>query len=117
MPQNNENGEMHRTPRISRSLDAGYPTLLPTFRSARVFIISSFYLLTMSGVWGRLTSGRSSFMRHNFTLLGLVIVLAGRCSVADADDWPGFRGSKNGVAPDQDLPAQLTPDNILWKVK
>jgi outer membrane protein assembly factor BamB len=32
-------------------------------------------------------------------------------------DWPGFRGSRGGVADDKDLPAQVSQDNILWKVK
>jgi outer membrane protein assembly factor BamB len=32
-------------------------------------------------------------------------------------DWPGFRGSKGGVADDKDLPAKVTQDNVLWKVK
>src|SRR4051812_33515026 len=34
-----------------------------------------------------------------------------------ADDWPGFRGSKGGYADDKDLPARITADNILWKIK
>src|SRR5262249_33572674 len=34
-----------------------------------------------------------------------------------ADDWPGFRGNKGGVADDKDLPVKWTKENILWKVK
>ena len=34
-----------------------------------------------------------------------------------ASDWPGFRGNKGGVSDDVDVPAKLTKDNILWKIK
>ena len=34
-----------------------------------------------------------------------------------ASDWPGFRGSRGGVADDKDLPVQWTKDNVLWKIK
>lgn len=34
-----------------------------------------------------------------------------------ASDWPGFRGSRGGVADDKDLPAQWTSENVLWKIK
>jgi outer membrane protein assembly factor BamB len=34
-----------------------------------------------------------------------------------AADWPGFRGAKGGVADEKDLPAEITKDNVLWKVK
>jgi hypothetical protein len=37
--------------------------------------------------------------------------------VAVAADWPSFRGSKFGTADDQEVPANLTAKNILWKVK
>jgi outer membrane protein assembly factor BamB len=34
-----------------------------------------------------------------------------------AADWPGFRGSRGGVADDKDLPVEWSKDNFLWKVK
>ena len=34
-----------------------------------------------------------------------------------ASDWPGFRGSRGGVADEKDLPVQWTKDDFLWKVK
>ncbi|MSQ93185.1 MAG: hypothetical protein EXR98_01370 [Gemmataceae bacterium] len=34
-----------------------------------------------------------------------------------ASDWPGFRGSRGGVADDKDLPSQWTTDNVLWRIK
>jgi outer membrane protein assembly factor BamB len=34
-----------------------------------------------------------------------------------ASDWPGFRGSRGGASDDKELPATLTNDNILWKIK
>ena len=34
-----------------------------------------------------------------------------------AADWPGFRGTRGGVADDKDLPVQWSKDNFLWKVK
>jgi outer membrane protein assembly factor BamB len=34
-----------------------------------------------------------------------------------ASDWPGFRGSRGGVADEKDLPVQWTKDNVLWKIK
>lgn len=56
-------------------------------------------------------------MKRGIELMACSVALAGCLSFATADDWPGFRGGKDGVAPDQGLPAQLTADNILWKVK
>ncbi len=34
-----------------------------------------------------------------------------------ASDWPGFRGSRGGVADDKDLPVQWSKDNVLWRIK
>jgi hypothetical protein len=34
-----------------------------------------------------------------------------------ASDWPGFRGSRGGVADEKDLPVQWTKDHMLWKIK
>jgi outer membrane protein assembly factor BamB len=34
-----------------------------------------------------------------------------------ASDWPGFRGAHGGASDDKDLPAQVSKDNILWKIK
>lgn len=34
-----------------------------------------------------------------------------------ASDWPGFRGLRGGVADDKDLPAKVTKDSIIWKIK
>jgi outer membrane protein assembly factor BamB len=57
-------------------------------------------------------------MKRRVTFLAsLVVSMAAMASVAWAEDWPGFRGSKGGVAPDKDLPTQVTKDNVLWKVK
>jgi outer membrane protein assembly factor BamB len=47
----------------------------------------------------------------------VVMSSAASFGLVHADDWPGFRGASNGVAPEQNLPGQLTKDNILWKVK
>jgi outer membrane protein assembly factor BamB len=49
--------------------------------------------------------------------LALPVVISTVATCASADDWPGFRGGQGGVAPDRDLPTQVTKDNILWKVK
>jgi outer membrane protein assembly factor BamB len=35
-----------------------------------------------------------------------------------ASDWPGFRGPRaNGVSGDANVPAELTADNVVWKIK
>src|SRR5262249_16832347 len=47
--------------------------------------------------------------------LALLFVTASLGSLAA--DWPGFRGSRGGVAPDKDLPVVWTKDNLLWKAK
>jgi outer membrane protein assembly factor BamB len=54
------------------------------------------------------------------TLMRLTLVLGSftlTLITAAADDWPGFRGSRGGVADDKDLPAKVTAENILWKIK
>ncbi len=47
----------------------------------------------------------------------LAFSLVAFATLAWADDWPGFRGGKGGVSPDQDLPTQVTKENVHWKVK
>jgi outer membrane protein assembly factor BamB len=56
-------------------------------------------------------------LRHRawsfFVALG-VLPLAG--GLADASDWPRFRGPNGtGIAADKDVPVKWTADNILWK--
>jgi outer membrane protein assembly factor BamB len=51
-----------------------------------------------------------------FAAVALLSVSAFVGSLA-ASDWPGFRGSRGGVADDKDLPVEWTKDNILWKIK
>ncbi len=51
-----------------------------------------------------------------FAAVALVSLSAFVGSLAAAD-WPGFRGSRGGVADDKDLPVEWTADNFLWKVK
>jgi hypothetical protein len=53
--------------------------------------------------------------RHAFAIT--TICFAALTSIASADDWPGFRGNKGGIAPDKDLPGRVTQDNVLWKTK
>ena len=47
----------------------------------------------------------------------VAISASGLIGLCVAEDWPGFRGSRGGSAPDQDLPTKLTQENLLWKVK
>jgi outer membrane protein assembly factor BamB len=53
-------------------------------------------------------------MKIRIAILATSISLV--CS-ARAADWPGFRGSRGGLADDKDLPVQWTKDNFLFKVK
>src|SRR5438094_435714 len=72
---------------------------------------------------GRIGAGpiplpRNPFMNRRISLLAsLIFSAAAFVSWGQAEDWPGFRGAKGGLAPDQDLPAQVTKDNVLWKIK
>jgi outer membrane protein assembly factor BamB len=57
-------------------------------------------------------------MKSRVTFFAAVFVsMAAMASVAWAEDWPGFRGGKGGVAADKDLPTEMTKDNVLWKIK
>jgi outer membrane protein assembly factor BamB len=56
-------------------------------------------------------------MKRFFWSAAVVVSAFASVTLTRADDWPGFRGSKGGVAAEQDLPAQFTKDNVLWKVK
>jgi hypothetical protein len=47
----------------------------------------------------------------------LALGFASVAGLALAEDWPGFRGSRGGVAPPQNLPTSLSKDNVLWKFK
>jgi outer membrane protein assembly factor BamB len=51
-----------------------------------------------------------------FTTAALVSLSAFLGSLVAAD-WPGFRGSRSGIADDKDLPVQWSQDNFLWKFK
>ncbi len=52
-------------------------------------------------------------IRRFLVALG-VFLLAG--TLADASDWPRFRGPNGtGIAADKDVPVKWTVDNILWK--
>ena len=46
----------------------------------------------------------------------MLIGAAGVGSLSAAD-WTGFRGARGGVADDKDVPAKVTQDNVLWKIK
>jgi outer membrane protein assembly factor BamB len=56
-------------------------------------------------------------MKLRHILAAMMIAVAAGAWSAQADDWPGFRGAHGGLAPDQDLPEDVTKDNVLWKVK
>lgn len=50
--------------------------------------------------------------------LAAAAVLVVSMGVASASDWTGFRGPKgSGASEDKGLPAELSKDNILWKVQ
>jgi outer membrane protein assembly factor BamB len=50
-------------------------------------------------------------------LMAVVCVFTLSIGSVVASDWPGFRGSRGGIADDADLPVKFTADNILWKIK
>src|SRR5439155_4702097 len=52
---------------------------------------------------------------HRYAMTAMLAL--GLAGSGSATDWPGFRGAKGGVADDKDLPAEITKDNVLWKVK
>src|SRR5262249_21403332 len=56
----------------------------------------------------------NAMSRYAFATLVALFALVGARLAAD---WPGFRGAKGGVADDKNLPAEITKDNIQWKVK
>jgi outer membrane protein assembly factor BamB len=49
--------------------------------------------------------------------LAALVSLSALVGSLTAADWPAFRGARGGFADDKDLPAQVTADNILWKLK
>ena len=56
-------------------------------------------------------------MNSMYRMLVAVTGLLGALGTLAAGDWPGFRGAKGGASDAQDLPAKLTTENVLWKVK
>jgi outer membrane protein assembly factor BamB len=55
------------------------------------------------------------FAAVSFLLLGSI---AGFVQIAAAQDWPRFRGPNgSGIAKSQDIPAEWTSQDILWKVQ
>lgn len=57
-------------------------------------------------------------MKTNFRFAGFAMfALATTLGTLHADDWPGFRGTRGGVADDKNLPTKLSKDNVLWTVK
>ncbi len=55
----------------------------------------------------------STTTRLSATVIAFALGIGSLC----ASDWPGFRGSRGGVADDKDLPAQWTSENVLWTIK
>ena len=56
-------------------------------------------------------------MKTTLRLLAIVALFTLTLSPLLAADWPGFRGSRGGVADDTNLPTSITKENVLWKVK
>lgn len=55
-------------------------------------------------------------MNRSARFAAVLLVFTMALGTQAASDWPGFRGPRGGVADDR-LPAKLSKDNVLWKVK
>ncbi len=53
-------------------------------------------------------------IQHSISAAALACLILGPVQAAD---WPCFRGNNYGFADDKDVPAKVSKDNILWKVK